>query len=802
MFEVLSDLITQHDLRLVVIAAAICMLSAFACMSILVHARQAKGAARHVWVAIASVSVGFGIWATHFVAMLSFDTGFHVGYDIGLTGLSLLIAILVCGGGLWFAAQGSHKGDLALGGAVVGLGIAIMHFTGMASLVVGGTIAWNSGAVAVSVLLGMVLGAAALYWGAVPSSKKSRWIGTGLLTLAVCSMHFTAMGAAGFENCYAVVSVTDMSPANLSLAVTLASIFILLFALGAVFLDIRERKRALLEADRMRGLADAAVEGLIVCDGRTIVAVNTSFENLVGGDRESLPGRSILDFIPSSACHALLHGDQELVETELHAQKGELVPVELVIHEIDFGGAPHHAIAVRDLRTRKEAERHIRFLAHHDTLTGLPNRASFSARLESEIMSAAETNKRFAVLCLDLDRFKDVNDLFGHAAGDTLLRKVASAMERTLGADQIAARLGGDEFALIVPDIKTPADAGHVAQAILDAFRKENQKTHDGTLISASIGIAIYPQHADEAEHLMSCADTALYSAKDEGRGIYKFFELEMGAQLRDRRMLEHDARYAVARNELSLVYQPQVDIGTGEVTGFEALVRWDHPERGRISPAEFIPVAEDSGLILQIGEWVLRHACQQASKWTNPLSVAINVSPVQLHAPQFPAVVCEILFETGLAPNRLEIEVTETALIKNMSRALAALRQIKALGVKIAMDDFGTGYSSLSNLRAFPFDKLKVDQSFIKSVDSNDQSAAIVQAVLGLGKGLNLPVLAEGVERPEELEFLKGAVCHSAQGYWLGRPLTIDAYEAITSGAVKNLNHEGLELLRERRSA
>ncbi|GGA40004.1 sensor domain-containing diguanylate cyclase [Pelagibacterium lentulum] len=802
MFEVLYNLVVQHDLRLVIIAAAICMLSAFACVSILVHARQAKGAARHVWVAIASVAVGFGIWATHFVAMLSFDAGFHVGYDIGLTGLSLLIAILVCGGGLWFAAQGTHRGDLALGGAVVGIGIAVMHFTGMASLVVGGAIEWNSGAVAASILLGMALGGAALYWGSDPANKKSRWVGAGLLTLAVCSMHFTAMGAAGFENCYAIVGETDMSPANLSLAATLASIFILLFALGAVFLDARERKRSRLEADRMRGLADAAVEGLIVCDDQAIVAVNTSFENLVGGDKKRLPGRSILEFIPSSACQALLHGGQDLVETELHAHNGELVPVELVIHEIDFGGKPHHAIAVRDLRNRKEAERHIRFLAHHDALTGLPNRASFSARLESEIMSAAEMDKRFAVLCLDLDRFKDVNDLFGHAAGDALLRKVASALERTLGGDQIAARLGGDEFALIVPDITTPAEAGHVAQAILDAFRKENQKTHDGTLISASIGIAIYPKDAEEAEHLMNCADTALYSAKDEGRGIYKFFEMEMGAQLRDRRLLEHDARHAVVRNELSLVYQPQVDIKSGEVTGFEALVRWDHPERGRISPAEFIPVAEDSGLILQIGEWVLRHACQQAAKWQNPLSIAINVSPVQLHAPQFPALVCEILFETGLAPNRLEIEVTETALVKNMSRALSALRQIKALGVKVAMDDFGTGYSSLSNLRAFPFDKLKVDQSFIKSVDSNGQSAAIVQAVLGLGKGLNLPVLAEGVERPEELEFLRGAVCQSAQGYWFGRPQTIDVYEAITSGTTTNLDTIDFEPMRERRSA
>src|SRR5690606_9408294 len=310
----------------------------------------------------------------------------------------------------------------------------------------------------------------------------------------------------------------------------------------------------------------------------------------------------------------------------------------------------------------------------------------------------------------------------------------------------------------------------------------------EGGPISVSIGIAVFPQDAREAGQLMTFADTALYCAKADGRGTYRMFEAQMGAQVRDRRQIEHDLRMALAASQLPLVYQPQVDIETGEVTGFEALVRWTHPERGPIPPSVFIPIAEESGLVLQLGEWVMRTACSEAASWTNPLMVAVNVSAVQVHAPNFVAFVRQVLAETGLDPSRLEIEITETAMIRNINRALSSLRQIKALGVKVAMDDFGTGYSSLSNLRAFPFDRIKVDQSFIRAVHTNDQAAAIVRAVVGLGKGLNLPILAEGVERPEELEFLRNEICDSAQGFWFGRPQDIAVYEKIVRGSERRI--------------
>jgi predicted signal transduction protein with EAL and GGDEF domain len=303
------------------------------------------------------------------------------------------------------------------------------------------------------------------------------------------------------------------------------------------------------------------------------------------------------------------------------------------------------------------------------------------------------------------------------------------------------------------------------------------------THIATSIGIALCPDDATDRQTLLTHADTALYRAKTEGRNTYRFFEARMGAEVRERRMLEHDLRHAVARDELRLVYQPQQEIQSEKIIGFEALLRWKHPTRGEISPAVFIPIAEETGVILQIGDWVLRTACREAASWTQPLKIAVNVSAVQLYNAKFVQELHQALLETGLSSRRLEIEITETALVRDFNRALGMLRQIKALGVCIAMDDFGTGYSSLSNLRAFPFDRIKIDGSFIKSVNSNGQAATIVRAVLGLGRGLGLPVLAEGVETDAELQFLQDELCDEVQGYLLGRPAAIGSFRNLTHG-------------------
>lgn len=372
-----------------------------------------------------------------------------------------------------------------------------------------------------------------------------------------------------------------------------------------------------------------------------------------------------------------------------------------------------------------------------------------------------------------------MNDLFGHAAGDRVLQTVAKRTSALLENGCMMARLGGDEFAILMPEINHASAAGRLAETVFASLHMADDGA-DIEHISCSIGIAVYPDDAFLRETLLGHADTALYRAKTDGRTTYRFFEAKMGAEVRARRELEYDLRQAVTRDEFSLAFQPQTDIQTNAVTGFEALLRWRHPERGPVSPATFIPIAEETGAILDIGLWVLRESCREAARWRNPLSIAVNVSVVQLHNSGFVQNVHQVLLETGLKPGRLELEITETALVRDLNRALTTLRQLKALGVRIAMDDFGTGYSSLSNLRAFPFDKIKIDGSFVKSVDANASAATIVRAVLGLGRGLGLPVLAEGVETSEELRFSRKEGCGAVQGYLLGRPSAIATFHDV----------------------
>lgn len=795
MQTVVSTLIEHHDLRLVALAALVCGLSAFAGITVLTHARRTDGAMKFTWAGIAAVSVGFGIWATHFIAMLSFSAGMPTGYDIPLSILSLCIAITIVGGGLLYATVATRRSDAVLGGCIVGIGISAMHYVGMSALLLGGAIVWDPWLVSTSLLLGISLGGLSLFVGTYGRDLRWRLRGALILTLAICSLHFTAMGAAGLENCYPIVPASEATPAWLSLVVAAGSLLILMFAFGGIALDLRDRRRAAAEADRMRGLADAAVEGLLVVKDGNIVTANASFMGLVDVPQAYIAGRHLADFFPPSIVTQLGESPNAPIETELTTASGAKLPVEAILRQVDFGGTPHQAVAVRDLSGRNKAEQHIRFLAHHDTLTALPNRASFTRALEDEIAHARRHGQSFAVLGLDLDRFKEVNDLFGHPAGDALLQRVARALESVVEGRGTAARLGGDEFALLLSDVHSPTRAGYVAEMIMEAFRRDNEASVSGAMISASIGISLYPNDGHDAESLVSHADTALYRAKQDGRGVYRYYESAMGVAVRDRRLIEHELRHAVARNQLRLVYQPQVDLRTNEVIGFEALLRWSHPERGDVPPGEFVPIAEESGQILQIGEWVMRTACNEAARWKGDLTIAVNVSAVQIHAPAFAHTLHEILLESGLKPSRLEVEITETALVKDIARAVTTLRQIKALGVEIAMDDFGTGYSSLANLRAFPFSKIKVDQSFIRSVDSNDQSATIVRAVLGLGSGLNVPVVAEGVERLEELEFLKAEICQSAQGYLLSRPKDIGNFKAITEGRSRTLEPPAPEL-------
>jgi diguanylate cyclase (GGDEF)-like protein len=422
-----------------------------------------------------------------------------------------------------------------------------------------------------------------------------------------------------------------------------------------------------------------------------------------------------------------------------------------------------------DITERKQAEEQIAHMARHDALTDLPNRVLLRERLEHEL-KRVKRGECLAVLCLDLDHFKGVNDTLGHPIGDELLKVVAERLRRCTREPDTIARLGGDEFAIIMTAMQQPSDASALCRRIRDSITKPFNLDGHQIIADISIGISISPYDATEADQLLKNADMALYGAKADGRGTFRFFEPEMDSRMKARRDLEMNLRNALANNEFELYYQPLVNLQNNEITAFEALLRWHHPTRGIISPADFIPIAEETGLIVPVGEWVLRRACEETANWPNEMKVAVNLSPSQLKSRNLVAVVMSALAHSGMAASRLQLEITETVLMQNTFSTLATLHELRKLGVQIAMDDFGTGYSSLSYLRSFPFDKIKIDRSFIQDMANGAEPFAIVRAVTGLANNLSIISTAEGVETRQQLEALQTIGCTEMQGYYFSR--------------------------------
>jgi diguanylate cyclase (GGDEF)-like protein len=430
------------------------------------------------------------------------------------------------------------------------------------------------------------------------------------------------------------------------------------------------------------------------------------------------------------------------------------------------GGEPRYLLVViDDITQQKEADAKIAHLAFHDALTGLPNRVLFRDRLEQEL-AYVRRGASLALHYLDLDHFKGINDTLGHSLGDELLKAVSHRLQGCLRECDLVARLGGDEFAVIQTGLAESREAAVLAQRLRDEVIREpyDLRGHH-VVVDASIGIALSPGDGSDAEQLLSNADMALYQAKAEGRGGYRYFEPDMDARMKRRRMLEIDLRKALANDELEVHYQPVIRLQDNAVTGCEALLRWNHPDRAPVSPAEFIPIAEETGLIVPIGEWVLRQACTDAATWPRNLMIAVNLSPVQIKSSTFTLTVANILSASELAPQRLELEITEAVLMQSNVANLAVLHLLRDLGVRFAMDDFGTGYSSLSYLRSFPFDKIKIDQSFVRDLSKGADSQKIIQAIVALARGLGMVTTAEGVETDEQLAVLRAVGCDEIQG-------------------------------------
>ena len=441
----------------------------------------------------------------------------------------------------------------------------------------------------------------------------------------------------------------------------------------------------------------------------------------------------------------------------------------------NFGWVATH----EDITEQRQAEIKIEYMAHHDALTGLANRALLNQRLESAL-DRVTAPEMLAVHHLDLDQFKAVNDTFGHAAGDKLLKIVAERLRALVRDSDTIARMGGDEFVIVQVPIAEAAEATLLAQRIIAAISEPFDLDGHRAVIGTSVGIATNPGEAPSPDKLLRNADLALYRAKDHGRGTFRFFEPAMDLQVQTRRVMEQDLRRALPAGEFELYYQPVVDLASNEISGFEALIRWNHPKHGLVAPAAFIPLAEEIGFIIPMGEWVIRQACATAARWPGELRVAVNISAAQFRNSGLLQVIIGALSASGLPPTRLEIEITETVLLQNRETTLAALHQLRALGIRIAMDDFGTGYSSLTYLQSFPFDKIKIDRSFVKDIDRNTGSLNIVRAVAALASGLGMTATAEGVETHGQLAQIVAAGCNEMQGYLFSQPLPAAEIEEL----------------------
>jgi diguanylate cyclase (GGDEF)-like protein len=660
--RVISCLVVEHNLWLVVLALLVGIAGSWVTFRLFRQAQARSGRQRAGWVLLASQAAGSSIWCMHFIAVVAYDTGGPITFDPAWTMVSLFLAVAGCAYGLWLSLSPRLRIAPELGGAVVGLAISAMHYSGMLAFHIEGVIAWEAGYIILSLFFAVSLGALTMRQAVRPLLKNAGYLPIGLFVLAVVSLHFTGMAA---------LSVTPLAGVG--------------------------------EATTSSALAAFAVVGVGM---------------LVAG----------------SGVISYLIDEQASQETLERLQQ----------------------------------------LALSDALTGLPNRTRALAYLEREFAHAARTAEKVALIGIDLDRFKEINDVHGHKAGDDVLRTIGHRLAALLHEDEFVARIGGDEFIAVKRfDDRVRLDA---FLARLDDCLTAPLAVAGVTLAgAASIGVAIYPDDGADREVLICHADLAMYQSKGDLTRRISFYEPAMEQATLERYALVQDLGRALELGQFALHYQVQKCIATGETVGYEALLRWLHPQQGFISPAVFIPIAEETGHILAIGEWVLRTACAEATTWDVPHRVAVNLSPVQFINADIPSLVHSVLLETGLSPQRLDLEITESTFIADKAKALHALRQIKALGVALSIDDFGVGYSSFDTLRSFPFDKIKIDGCFTQDAERSSEARAILCSVLALGHSLGIPVLAEGVETAGQLALLRIEGCAEAQGYHLGRPAPMD---------------------------
>ncbi|MGI2328281.1 EAL domain-containing protein [Planococcus sp. YIM B11945] len=798
----MENVTTEYNLPLILLSIIVAVFSSFVALDISSRLAAAKGANRTRWIVSGAVVMGVGIWAMHFIAMLAFHFSIKVTYNLPVVLLSILPALISCGIAFYLISrQAVSKLRLVLGAVFIGTGIISMHYLGMEAMEMETAISYSPILWLLSAMIAFVTSLVALYLLIQLrefSGFQWRKLGSAILMgIAVSGMHYTGMAAAIFEPVHSHGHTAASSTDNVLMgyAIGLGVLVLLVVIYSSIRADRRLQSQSDESERKFQSVIESATDAIIVADKEgAILQWNQGAQNIFGYSSDEVLGMDVDLIVPDRYKEAHRKGINhyysekpsnvlgKTVELSGRRKDGSEFPLEMSLGSWETEKGAFFSSIIRDITERKNSEEKISSLVYLDPLTGLPNRRLFTDRLASALDQAKAAGQIFAILNIDLDHFKMINDTFGHHIGDQLLKEVASRLEGCAAKSDTVSRFGGDEFVLLLPNTDY-GKAADCAKSILQVLNEPFSFMKEGMFITPSIGISMYPSDGEDQEMLMKNADIAMYRVKEEGKNNFQFFTQEMNQMVSRKSSIAISLRKALEQDEFTIHYQPQIDLKTGEAIGVEALLRWTHPKWGSVSPAEFIPVAEETGIIVQIGELVLRQACQQNKDWQEaglpPFRVAINISARQFSQSNLCQIVREALDESGLEPKYLELELTES-IIQGSKTAISTMQELKEMGIHLSIDDFGTGYSSLSYLKLFPIDTLKIDQYFTRNINADVKDAALVDTIIKMAHNLGLNVIAEGVETNDQLEFLKLRECNQAQGYYFNRPVPPEEIERL----------------------
>ncbi|WP_028390070.1 bifunctional diguanylate cyclase/phosphodiesterase [Bacillus cihuensis] len=798
-----------HDITVVALSFIIAFLASLTALDLARRVNFSKGWKRNTWLFSGSTAMGFGIWAMHFIAMLAFKLPVPIHYNVYLVVISIVVAIVASLCGLYFICHPKmNMAKLCIGGTFMGLGISGMHYIGMAAME-GIHIMYHPYPFALSILIAIGASIIALMLAfQFREAQKginnlAKYISGGIMGVAIAGMHYTGMEAATF-------TLSHLNPGNHTVAnhdsdtivifVAISAVIILGIVLVSSFiLDKRLNEEIAFKGAILESVLDCVI---IINHQGNIIECNPAVEKIFEYSRQEIIEQNMEKklFLHSSLSNMsfstpfIQTNEKWMLNKRFEVtgvrKSGEEFPVEMTITRIKKDGLPVYTVYARDITEFKNVEKTIKQMAYHDTLTGLPNRRMFHKKLEQSLIEAKEHHSTVAVAFLDLDRFKNINDSMGHALGDLLLCGVANRLSGCLDDEDVVSRNGGDEFTIILNDTSEQDvidTAERIIHSLLEPFNLEDHEV----FVTTSIGISMYPRDGKDSETLIKNADAAMYKTKESGKNGFSFYQPASGPGTPHQLQLETELRRALERNEFEVYYQPQFNTNTNEIIGVEALVRWNHPERGMIQPVHFIPLAEETGLIVPLGNWVLRSAVIQCKKWqkSDSIQLSVNFSALQFQNPTIISVIKEILDEADFNPSLLTIEITES-IAMDVDYSIEVLRNLKTMGIKISMDDFGTKYSSLGFLKKMPIDHLKIDRSFMSNVMYDSDDAAIVKAIISMAHSLNINVIAEGVEDENQLSFLKDLKCNEIQGFLLSPPVSVENFEVLLQKYTTNMGN------------